>query len=153
MKTAHAPLSGRRVLSLRACGLALAAVAFAGLSGCGGPKEAANSVSGKVTLGNEPVTGTIFFVAEDGKQAETPITPTGTYVLSNPPLGKCKVLVKGMGGPVGIGPGPKDMNKDLPAMPGAKAAAPPAKYATAAGSDIVYEVKPGKQTFDVPLKN
>jgi len=134
------------------CGLSLAAALLVGVTGCPSKNEAANSVSGKVTLGNEPVAGTVYFVGPDGKEIMTPIMANGNYKLDNPPIGKCKVLVKGMGG---MGTTVKDTPaiKDAPKLGGGTGAAPPAKYADVKTTDLEYEVKAGKQTIDIPLKS
>jgi len=118
-----------------------------GVSGCG-TKGAANSVSGKVTLNDEPVKGLVVFVGADNKEVSAPTNPNGTYTLDNPPLGQVKVLVKTVG-PVGVDTPPP---KDAPNMPKAGGVAPPAKYASAATSGLTYEVKAGKHTYDIPLK-
>src|SRR5262245_32590861 len=79
--------------------LLLLVAASLSVSGCsrGKPK---NKVSGTVTLtGGEAVMGTVVFIGE-GKEAEGPITD-GKYVVTNAPLGKCKVIVKSAMGDVG----------------------------------------------------
>jgi hypothetical protein len=132
---------GRR--ALRALLLSLSA-ALAGAPGCA-PVPA--SVSGTVTLNNEPVSGVVVFVGPDGKEEEAPIAPDGEYVLPNAPLGRCKVKVKGFPG-ISTGPPPKaavilpDSAKMGPP--------PPARYADP-DNGLTYEVRKGKQRFDIPL--
>jgi len=79
--------------------LLLAAIAFVVLmSGCTGTsKGIQNSVSGKVTLNGDPVSGTVVFVGSDGKEAMSPISAEGKYDIPNPPQGTVKILVKGTG--------------------------------------------------------
>jgi len=141
----HRPLPVRVI---RGLSLVLLVALLVGAVGCGGgTKESANSVSGKVTLGNEKVSGEVVFVGSDNSQKGTPIKPDGTYVIADPPLGKVKVLVKGMGGPSKMAP-----PKDAPPMAGS-GAEPPAKYGDVKTTDVEVEVKAGKQTIDIPLKS
>jgi len=124
-------------------------------AGCGGGKgDAKDSVTGKVTLNSSPVAGTVTFVYEDNKEVAGPINPDGTYLVSNPPPGKVKVVVKGHPGTGALVPTPKGAGPEMPSMAGSgsQAVPPPRKYGSAATTDISYEVKPGKHTFDLPLK-
>jgi hypothetical protein len=120
-------------------------------SGCGegGP---ANSVSGKVTLNGDPVTGTIVFLGK-GKEATGSIGLTGEYFVSDPPLGDVSVVIKpntSVPAPVGMSPGNAG-SAAMPGMPNVKAAAtPPAKYADAS-SGLNYTVAAGKQTKNFEL--
>jgi len=125
-----------------------------GVTGCPSKDGSANQVSGKVTLGTDPVAGTIAFVGTDGKEKSTPIMANGSYKLDDPPLGKCKVTVKSMGGPVG-GALVKDTPqiKDAPKLGSGAGAAPPAKYGDVKTTDLEYEVAAGKHTKDFVLKN
>jgi hypothetical protein len=124
-------------------------------AGCGdsGPS---NIVSGKVMLGADPVNGTIHFVGADGKEASSPIGPTGgTYSVVDPPTGEVTVLFKGgaIAAAPALQPAPGAMT-----MPGGTATSktgmtgvpPPAKYATAAGG-IKYTVTSGRQQKDFEL--
>jgi len=154
MLTPHAPHASHRSLLVRtACGLSLAVALLVGVTGCPSKDGSANQVSGKVTLGTEAVAGTVIFVGPDGKEKPTPIMANGNYKLDDPPIGKCKVLVKSMGGPTG-GQIVKDTPpiKDAPKLSGGGGAAPPAKYGDAKTTDVEVEVKAGKQTIDIPLK-
>src|SRR5437764_1278775 len=75
------------------------------LIGCsGGPREAANSVKGKVTVQGNPVNaGTVTFHAtvKDGKDASGPIL-NGSYRIEDPPVGQVKISVRGMPGIPGV---------------------------------------------------
>jgi len=140
----------------------LLAAAIVTLTGCkgdtSGPK---NSVSGKVTLGEkEPVAGVVVFVGSDNTPKESPIKADGTYQIADPPKGTCKVVVKPMGAvttPGGGGTGPMAPPKGSPEMAGnlgggAKGAPPPQKYQDAKSTPLTFEVKEGKQTFDIKLE-
>lgn len=142
---------------VRGIALALFVASLVGLTGCGGSRGSKNSVSGKVTLGTEQVSGIVSFVGTDNKEVASPIKADGTYSIDDPPTGTVKILVKGMGMPGGAtGAPPLTPPKDaptMPTMPGTtKGAAPPAKYASAATTDLTYEVKPGKHTYNIELK-
>jgi len=115
-------------------------------------KEPENQVSGKITLSDgSAVAGTVIFVGSDNKEVTGIIKPDGTYLVLDPPQGKVKILVKGMGGIAPQQPA-KDAGgamKDAPSMGGK---APPARYASIKTTDLEYEVKSGKQTHDITLK-
>jgi len=108
-------------------------------------------VSGKVTLDNQPVTGTITFLYPDNKELNSPLGPQGNYRIQDPPPGTVKIIVKGMGAltpPTKGGPALPDM----PGMPkGATGVEPPQKYTAANSTPLTYEVKGGHQTYDIPL--
>jgi len=107
---------------------------------------ASNVVSGKVTLDGEPVSGVVVFIGADSKEASAPAGIDGAYKIENPPLGQCKILVKGTAGITGMAP-----PKDAPAM-GKQGLAPPPKYGAPNSSDLSYEVKAGKHTHNIELK-
>jgi hypothetical protein len=155
MLTASNLSNANRFLTARVlCGvsLALCIVSLAAVSGCDGSKKAKNSVTGKVSLDGEPVAGSITFVSATNKEEVTPIKPDGTYLIENLPPGTYKVLVKSMLGGKLVAP-PKDKGgAEMPSMPGSsKGVDPPEKYASATSSDLTFEVKTGKQTYDIPL--
>jgi len=121
--------------------------------GCGEPGPA-TVVSGKVTTGGEPVSGTIHFVGADGTEAMAPVGPTGgLYTVANPPVGEVTVLIKGgLGGsPPALKPPTGEGSKmtGMPEMP-KMGVAPPAKYADKANG-IKYTVTAGKQQKDFDL--
>jgi len=155
MLTALAPPGGRlfpvRMPLLVSLGLFVGLLV--GVSGCDNKgKEAANSVSGKVTVGTEPVTsGEVVFVSADNKQVPSPIKADGTYLINDPPAGKVKILVRGLGGSAIGGDKGKAAIKEVPPI-GTKGATPNPKYASPATTDLSYDVKPGKQTHNIELK-
>jgi hypothetical protein len=127
------------------------------LSGCSksktkGPK---NSVSGKVTLGGRPVSGTVTFLGADNQQANSPIQPDGKYMIVDPPVGKVRVAVKaaaGMRG--GAAPLPGGRLPEMPGMPGGGGQVgvpPPRKYANPENG-LTFEVTGEEQTFDIELR-
>jgi hypothetical protein len=135
-------------------GLTLLLLALGLTAGCGGSGGAKNEVTGKVTLGDKTVAGTVTFVYADGREVVGPINPDGTYLVTDPPPGQVKICVKGLpGGGTGL-PGPKggpEMSKDMPTTQGA-GVSPPIKYAHAGTTPLTYEVKAGKHTHDLQLK-
>jgi len=151
------PLPGSRSWSARrhlglGFGLLCAAVVLA--AGCA--KKDKDSVSGKVTLGGQPVAGIVTF-AYDKSEISAPTTADGSYIFTAPPPGQVKVTVKPLpgAGAGALAPPPKG-GPDMPSMPAGTASGqgvpPPAKYGSPATSDLSYEVKAGKQTYNIDLK-
>ena len=142
----NAPLFSAGAIFLAVCGL---------LSGCSsaGPE---NVVTGKVTLDNEPVVGTVVFQGADGKKIDTRIDVRGIYFISPPP-GKYQVAVVGLQPltPDEIEATKKAQDKGPDGVPATKGTisgvAPPEKYADPAKSGLIVEVTKGKQSFDIPL--
>jgi len=129
------------------------------LVGCSGKsKGPKDSVSGKVTLNDKPVSGTVHFVYGDNKDITSPIAADGSYLIPNPPPGNVKIVVTPAAGVAGGGlvGGPQAKDVPLPEMdPGGgatKGEVPPKKYQDAKTTDLTYEVQSGKQTFDIQLK-
>jgi hypothetical protein len=123
-------------------------------AGCGGKSgdgTVKNEVTGKVTLNDKPVAGQVVFAYPDGKELVGLITADGAYTIPEPPAGNVKVCVRPMvGGPgAGLKGGP-ELSKDGPTTGGG--GAPPPKYQSVATSGLTFEVKTGKQTYDIPLK-
>jgi hypothetical protein len=135
---------------LRALSLSLFVALLVGLSGCDKKaNDPADSVSGTVKLNGESVSGMVAFVGADNKEVISPIKPDGSYVVANPPKGKCKVLVKGMLGTGPIAP-PKDAG-NMPKMGSGSGANPPAKYGAVNTTTLEFEVTSGKQKYDITL--
>jgi hypothetical protein len=120
-------------------------------AGCSGkPKEAKDSVSGKVTLGEQPVSGTIALVYPDKPELSAPIND-GNYRFDNPPAGKVKILIRATGGPtvtVGV---PGQSGTGLGPAPAQQGVAPPLKYSQVNSSPLEYDIQPGKHTHDIKL--
>ena len=118
--------------------------------GCG-KSGSKNSVTGKVTLNQKPVSGSIAFVGKDGKEVLGPINPDGSYVVNDLALGDYKIVIKGIPGmangnvPAGMGGAMKDAS-----APPAMGAAPPFKYASP-NNGLTFNVAGGAQTKDFEL--
>jgi hypothetical protein len=115
----------------------LVVAATLALSGCGGPSS--SSVSGKVTLGGQPVTkaSVNFFNAKTGVAASAPLGADGSYkITENLPAGSYAVSIVPLA----------DVSR--PPMPGQAAAEAtvspvPGKYQSDASSGLTADVKPG----------
>jgi predicted small secreted protein len=119
------------------------------LAGCGGGgKSGADSVSGKVTLGGQAVSGEIVFVGPDKKELASPIGKDGTYQISGASKGENQVLVRSMGG--GLVAPPKGGDKTTTAG-GLDGTPPPAKYAKP-DNGLKFEVTGGKQEKNFELQ-
>ena len=126
------------------------------------------SVSGKVTIDNEPVTaGNVLFVTEDGRlSAIGRLRGDGTYTAPEPPLGPVRIAVQtetfrnrpamqptpgprsGDGGVQGASrgiepPDPKEIGIIYKEIPG--------KYEKPETSGLTYTVKKGNQEHNIPL--
>ncbi len=109
-------------------------------------------VTGKVTLGDRPVSGQVVFIYADGKELASPTTGDGSYTIADPPTGSVKICVRPMAGG-GLTPPPKAGGGEIPKdAPGAGGIAPPGKYGNPATSGLTYEVKAGKQEHNITLK-
>jgi len=145
-------LSGYWVGRAVPLGLLLGALVFVAGCNTGGPK---NAVSGKVTLDGKPVSGIVAFIWDDKKELTSPTGPDGSYTIPEPNPGTVKVVVRSMQA-LTSGAGPKAPPKGgapMTEMPGAATGgtAPPQKYTQPNTTPLTYEVKPGKQTYDIPL--
>lgn len=154
------PVWTTRPLAARAARLfapliAVAAAVF--LAGCGGGDKGGNKseVSGKVTLGDKPVSGVVTFITADGQEVSAPTDAEGKYSIANPPTGQVSVIVKplpGPSGPAAVMPkGGAEMPKESMDTVGG-GVPPPARYQAKMTSGLTYDIKPGKQTYDIPLK-
>lgn len=123
-------------------------------AGCG-TETAKNTVTGKVTLGSDTVTGLILFKMPDGKEYSGLLT-NGAYSATIDTTGEASITIKpDPNAPVAQAPpggGDAPSPTTMPAMPGMPKAgvSPPAKYATEAGG-LKYSVKAGSQTHDIQL--
>lgn len=138
-------------------GLCLVPLTLALVVGCSGKGGGAkDSITGKVTLEDKPVSGTVYFVYADNKEVSSPIKADGSYQIDKAAPGKVKIVVKSMLGSAGTGLVAPPKITDQPEMPkldgGGQGVPPPPKYNAANTSDIEYEVQPGKHTFDIQLK-
>lgn len=121
---------------------------FLGAAGCNSKGGGSgNEVSGKVTVGGQAVSGTVTFLAPDGKLVTVPIKPDGTYSTTELTANDYKVGVQGLGG---VGP-PKGKGGEMPGMPSSGGVAPPAKYSDPATSGLTFKNPGGKQTHNIDL--
>lgn len=114
-------------------------------AGCGPGNSA--SVSGTVTLDDKPLDrGTVTFHPEpDGPLAYGQIGPDGTYTLQ-------------VGAKTGLMPGRYAVTVVATTTPDANSGAfgkllTPTKYGNAKETNLRFEVKPGTQRIDLPLKS
>lgn len=139
-------------------------------SGCSlGDKS---EVSGTVTYkGSALPGGTIIFKAADGKEYGGPIGTNGKYFVDKIPAGSMKVYFNmpppstgALGVPKGMEGKMKEMMKPPEGAPDeakkayankdqVKIPEIPAKYTSADTSGLTFEVKSGKNTYDVPLSD
>ncbi len=126
-----------------------ASLAFLVLSGCGeSGTSPGDSVSGKVTLGGQPVAGTVVFVWPDRKEMSAPLTVEGKYQILNPAKGEVQILVKAPATMV-VPKGAKALE-----MPGAVPTVgtlPPEKYAKPKNG-LAFNITGGQQTYDIVLE-
>lgn len=130
----------------------LTVVLLAGCSGGGsGNNRPTGSVSGKVTLSGQPVTGgavhfTSTKIASEAFGAD--LSSTGDFkVGANIPAGSYKVTLS----PPPVGPSIGPDGQMRPADPKATQNAVPAKYRTPEKSDKTVEVKTGSNTLTIEL--
>jgi hypothetical protein len=141
------------------CASLVGLICSALLVGCGGGyKEAADSVTGTITVkGEKAGAGTITF--HGSKDVVGTITD-GKYKVDNPPIGQVKVSLRGIGGPtVAEAAGKKLTGEAGKAVEGkgglltaGGGATIPKKYESPETSGLTYEVKAGKTTKDFDLE-
>ena len=125
------------------------AAAVVALAGCGGGLKT-GSVRGKVTLDGEPITsGTVGFVAADGRVETAMIQPDGTYEIKKAPAGDVVVTVQTY-------PPSPTMHRPDEAASKTKVARPtyqpiPPHYGDSKQSPLKYAVKAGEQEYEVAL--
>jgi hypothetical protein len=133
-------------------------------AGCGGGKGPKNRISGKVTMGGQPVKGRVIFFGSDGKEKDSGLGAGGAYEILDPPLGEVTIVVKGYDRPAGAGeelkptiPKTKDKAKlDGPGSVGTQdegGVNPPAKYGKKDTSPLKHTVKGGsKEEHNITLE-
>lgn len=135
-----------------------AALCLVVLTGCGSADgiNHGGALTGRVTYKGQPVSSAeILLYGEDGKNSVAGKSRLdGTYTVGEPPLGKCKVVVR------------TSQNKAIP--PASKARGPvnftdpatgewpkyvpiPSKYEDPASTTLSVEVRKGNQTEDLEL--
>jgi hypothetical protein len=141
----------------RLAGWGLLGLAFLLLAGCGPPS---GTVSGKVTMGGQTIPGgSVSFVPPNGKGTQSSdIAEDGTYTVRNLPLGKAAIIVETKSAAPAGAPGGVRMNMPAGAQnaPGADAGKHyvpiPEAYSSADTSGLSFEVKAGKQEYNIDLQ-
>jgi hypothetical protein len=115
------------------------------VAGCGDSTKGGNdTISGKVTLKGQAVSGQVVFITPDGKEHMAPIGEGGSYSVPGIPKGQVKITVRALPGatttPKGSG--------DLPGM--ARGVAPPARYAKA-NNGLSFDSTGGNQAHNIEL--
>jgi len=116
---------------------------------------AKTTVSGKVTLNNQGVMGSISFIGPSGKEVQGGLLD-GAYSINDVEVGENKVAVKGPPGGMAPAPGGAKDAAKLTEVPGGPTAAAktgvpaPRKYESP-DNGLKYTVTPGKQTKDFEL--
>lgn len=123
-------------------------------AGCGRPPR----VAGSVTVNGAPLpAGRVTFLCDGaGKPAiSSEISPDGTYEILSPPAGRARISVQTFAPrpkpPAGVDPGTgidysvgwEDTGPYVPI---------PERYHSPQTSGLVYEIRPGDQTFDITLE-
>jgi hypothetical protein len=126
------------------------------LAGCG---ASTGSVTGKVTLNGETVTGgTVTFIGSDQKVVTAPISVEGEYTIPKIPPGTAKIGVT----PLPTLPKGKGMDMMDPSKMGGGAEKPstatpkpmpiPKRYENPEKSGLTYTVTKGSQEHDIKLE-
>jgi hypothetical protein len=126
------------------------------LSGCG---QKVTEVTGTVKMTGQPVTlGEISFIGEDGR-LDTSQIQNGAYALHRAPVGKVKITVKSIQpvpyvnrrGGMKNAPDSGEALRTPESESNAKNVEVPKKYNDADTTDLTYEVKSGKQEYNIDL--
>lgn len=152
-----------RIASLARCSRFLGVLCLLvplALAGCTSKR---GTVSGVVTYKGQPLgNGTVSFVSADGKGTTGAIQPDGHYQVNDAPLGPVTISVvtvppppdasapKGWGG-LGKVTDPNLVGGGAAGSAG-KYVKIPDKYKDAKSSGLTYDVKGGKQKFDIELQ-
>ena len=121
-------------------------------AGCGTPTA---TVTGKVTVSGTPVTaGAVTFHGENNFVQSAVIDASGTYRISNAPVGPVKVAVVSSkpraAPPGGKAPPSHPAGGKSGGAPAASSVAVPDKYKDPAQSGLKFDLKAGEQTIDLP---
>ena len=124
------------------------------LAGCG---ASTGSVTGKVTLNGETVTGgTVTFIGSDQKVVTAPISAEGEYTIPKISQGTAKIGVA----PLPTMPKGMDMmdpskmggGAEKPSAPSPKPMPIPKRYQDPEKSGLTYTVTKGSQEYDIKLE-
>jgi hypothetical protein len=126
------------------------------LSGCG---KKVTEVTGTVKMKGQPITlGEISFIGEDGS-LDTSQIQNGAYAMHRAPVGKVKITVKSIQpvpyvnrrGGMKNAPDSGEALKTPESESNAKNVEVPKKYNDQETTDLTYEVKSGKQEYNIDL--
>jgi hypothetical protein len=135
--------------AIRTAALLTAAWAAGACCGCRSQPEA-NTVSGTVRFNDKVLTyGSIAFHYDSGRPFKVVIRTDGSYTISNPPLGKVKVVVSTGPPPIAIAAPGGNKGGELSKFEKIDI---PAHYSDPEKTDLRYTVTPGQNRFDVNLK-
>ncbi len=135
--------------------LAFTPLAFIGC-GSGDGINHGGKLFGNLTIDSKPVSAAeIVLFTEDGKHSVSGRSKNdGTYIVSEPPLGKCKIVVKTSQNkqipPAGAARGPVNFTDPATGEWPIYVTIPP-RYEEAATADLSVEVKKGDQEHDITL--
>jgi hypothetical protein len=130
--------------------------------GCGPNYKARGTVKGKVTFGGKNLTaGTVMFHGKNNLTGSATVGTDGNYVMTDAPVGDCKVTVtvpkmppRGVEHLKGAPVGPKmpgDTTPDTVGKIPTQIVPIPDKYSNVETSGLSFTVSRGEQTYDIPL--
>jgi hypothetical protein len=118
------------------------AVALLALAGCFGGK---GEVSGIVTFDGKPLPGgMVTFIPANGKPESSRIGEDGAYRVTNVPAGRVQIKV--------VTQPPVEFGTGEPFLPLGKYVAIPERYSDPERSGFTWEVKRGKQEYNLTLE-
>ncbi len=130
------------------------------VAGCG-KRDGLNrggKVSGTVSLDGKLIPGGViqFFSADGVHAPQVNIMPNGSYLLMEPPLGPCKVVIRTshlrhLAGKTASQRSNSFLNVDEDTATGY--APVPGKYESPESTDLVYNVLPGDSIYNIDLKS
>lgn len=121
------------------------------LPGC---SQSTGTVSGKVTFQGQPVpAGSVTFIHAD-RSTRSGSIHEGSYSVAKIPIGACTILVVSLPSPRSMwNPEKKErMGGDRASLKFRTPTRLPSRYSNPKESDIHYEVRAGRQTYDIKLK-
>lgn len=124
------------------------------MAGCSASGPPTATITGKVYVDGRAVSdGFITFIAQNGQPYHSAIMPDSTYRVEGVPLGEAIVTLRDADPPgeaermVTI-----KQSEGKSAIPATRAGVIPKKYSDEQTTDLRFEVKPGTNNWDPPLK-